>query len=109
MATPMVAGDTAGPFQPPGTPPPTPFTVTATSGSSKVRFNGLAVMLLNSNTCTSVAYGTGSLTGVSPASVKVRVEGEPVLLGGAAVGAFGSIPGAGATITASNATNISVS
>jgi uncharacterized Zn-binding protein involved in type VI secretion len=109
MAIPMVAGDTAGLFQPPGTPPPPPFSVTAVSGSSKVRFNGLPVMLLTSNTCSSVGYGTGSLTGVSAVSTKVRVEGEPVLLGGASVAAFGSIPGAGATITASGATNISVS
>ena len=109
MAVPMVTGDVAGVFQPSGAPAPPPFTVTAVSGSSRVRFAGSSVMLAGQNTCSSTSYGIGSLTGVSPVSTKVRVEGLPVLLGGSSVAFFGVYQGTNAVISASGATNISVS
>ena len=109
MATPMVSGDSAGLFQPPTTPTPPLFSVTAVSGSNKVKFKGLSVMLLGRNTCSNPTYGSGTLTGVSLTSNKVRVEGLPVLLGGSSVSAFGTFPGVGAVITANTTTDISVS
>jgi hypothetical protein len=106
MARPMITGDTAGLFYVPGS-PPTPFTSTATTGSTKVRIRGSSVILDGSGQGTTPG-GPGVYSGNLGTSAKVRIEGQFVLLDGGQIGAVGSYSGPG-TITATNATNISVS
>lgn len=76
MASPFVAGDPCGPYQPPAQPLP-PLAGICVGGSVKVLIRGRAVALIGAG-LTSI----GPIVAATLVSTKTLIEGKPVILGG---------------------------